>query len=134
MVRDLFEAGILDSADEMLVATAAMHYGVAVEAHNKLDQPGLVHWSPMEPGTEIQDTRSWRRIRLPLSSGMPRLVSAMLQSTWHRSCRRCPACQSRGEGPSSRSDSAGSRLQANAAAQKAIPSPALYAWLVTLVG
>lgn len=43
IVKDLFEAGILDSADGMLVSTAAMHYGVAVEAQSKLDQLGLVY-------------------------------------------------------------------------------------------
>ena len=43
IAADLSASGILDKADNSLLATAAMHYGVAVDAASVLEKLGLVY-------------------------------------------------------------------------------------------
>lgn len=43
IARDLVDAGILDKADRTLVATAAMHYGIAMDAGEKISSLGLTY-------------------------------------------------------------------------------------------
>ncbi len=43
IINDLWDAGILDKADRTLIATAAMHYGAAIEAQEKVDKYGLMY-------------------------------------------------------------------------------------------
>ena len=43
LAKDLCDAGILDKADRTLVATAAMHYGLAIDAQKMLDKLGPIY-------------------------------------------------------------------------------------------
>jgi P27 family predicted phage terminase small subunit len=42
LASDLKDAGILDKSDRTLLATAAMHYGIAIDAQEMVDRAGLV--------------------------------------------------------------------------------------------
>ncbi|MBT9156675.1 MAG: hypothetical protein DDT37_01663 [Firmicutes bacterium] len=43
LVGDLWDSGILDAADRTMIITAAMHYGVAMCAQEKIDRVGVAY-------------------------------------------------------------------------------------------
>ncbi len=43
LLDDLWDSGILDVADRTMVVTAAMHYGLAMDAQEKINKVGLIY-------------------------------------------------------------------------------------------
>ncbi|MBT9161008.1 MAG: hypothetical protein DDT26_02305 [Dehalococcoidia bacterium] len=94
LLSDLWDSGILDAADRTMVVTAAMHYGLAMDAQEKVQELGAVY-----PVTRSAKGKQSGQVVLEANPAVKILREALLA---YRQC-----CDILGIGPTARARLAG---------------------------
>ncbi|MBT9134586.1 MAG: hypothetical protein DDT38_01325 [Firmicutes bacterium] len=117
MIGDLWNSGILDAADRVMVVAAAMHYGLAMDAREKIDKYGLIY--PVTRGAK--DGQPGHTV-IEANPAVGILRESLTE------LRQC--CDSLGIGPSSRARLAGLGVKSKAI-EKEIPGLEQFHTIVT---